>query len=651
MGTGKAFLGITHEVVNQSTTGAFGTLSSGWIPAESVQFYANGSLLGTFAASADGTVAVGLNTGTGFGYIAIEEIGLTSGKDTGGVVQVAPTGPYLPGVTGAPHAINTTASGHFYLYGWGYPPNITSGIPLYRNGVFLANVSTNASGRFFVTFTPANSGDTSANYSADTLGLSQPATPTPSPTASGTPLMAGVTLEERADAGAPPVGDQNAARVFFDRGTLNSATGGVAVIVGEGFEPGETVTISGCALGSLGPAGPEGQAGAFLAYPSFAGISPCILTGGTTGRVARGTVLLNPDVRNLRGLISLPAFITRAPVDLIPIAASKLPPNDTGNIYLDGVFQGTATTNANGYGQFNLFKPVTGFVHAVSWIAGAGTGDAQATVLLLGPCVPFGENFDGVTPPALPAGWAATNPVNPDGVFWQTSNSGLPAPPADSLPNAAWVNDPAVVSDKRLDSPIIPIVFPGALSFRNNYNLESSFDGGTLEISIGGGAFTDIITAGGSFVTGGYNGTVSTCCGNPLAGRSAWTGNSGGFITTTVILPLSAVGQNIVLRWRMGSDNSFGVQGWRIDNISMTNCAAATPTPTPTASPTPTATASPTPTATATVTLTPTPTPSATASPTHTYSYIDSHSYTYGDSLPQLHIQLYLWKHDRPGDK
>ena len=40
-----------------------------------------------------------------------------------------------------------------------------------------------------------------------------------------------------------------------------------------------------------------------------------------------------------------------------------------------------------------------------------------------------------------------------------------------------------------------------------------------LEISIGGGAFQDILAAGGSFVTGGYNVTISTCCSNPIAGR------------------------------------------------------------------------------------------------------------------------------------
>ncbi len=110
MSTGKAFLGMTHEVVNQNTTAAFGTLSSGWSPMESVQFYINGVLAATFAANADGVFAVGISTGAGFGYVTIDQKGLTSGKETGGVVQVAPTGPYLPGVTGAPHAINTTAS-------------------------------------------------------------------------------------------------------------------------------------------------------------------------------------------------------------------------------------------------------------------------------------------------------------------------------------------------------------------------------------------------------------------------------------------------------------------------------------------------------------------------------------------------------------
>jgi hypothetical protein len=229
-------------------------------------------------------------------------------------------------------------------------------------------------------------------------------------------------------------------------------------------------------------------------------------------------------------------------------------------------------------------------------------------------CV-LSQNFDGVTPPVLPPGWTAANAINPDGVLWQTSNSGLPSPPADTLPNAAWTNDPATVSDKRLTSPpvTIPFLQNAGLMFRHNYAFEDGFDGGVLEISIDGGAFQDAAAFIGQ---GGYNGTISTCCGNPLAGRQAWTGSSGGFITTQLGLPS---GHTIALRWRMGSDNGGSGQGWRIDTLQGF-CEGPTPTSTPTvtASPTPTATATSTPMATATATLTPTPTMTITATPTAT---------------------------------
>src|SRR5213592_5049969 len=146
MSSGKAFLGITHEVVNQNTSNAFGTLSSGWAPTESVQYYINGVLTAIFAANVDGVLAVGISTGAGFGYVTIDQKGLTSGKETGGVVQVAPTGPYLPGVTGAPHAINTTASGTFLLSGAGYPVSTT--VTLYRNAVSIGTTTTGTTGRF-----------------------------------------------------------------------------------------------------------------------------------------------------------------------------------------------------------------------------------------------------------------------------------------------------------------------------------------------------------------------------------------------------------------------------------------------------------------------------------------------------------------------
>jgi hypothetical protein len=178
------------------------------------------------------------------------------------------------------------------------------------------------------------------------------------------------------------------------------------------------------------------------------------------------------------------------------------------------------------------------------------------------------ENFDGVVAPALPAGWVATNLIGA-APLWVTSNSGTPTPVNVSAPNAAFINDPSTVSDKVLTTPAFT---PGAgarVTFSKNYILETGFDGGVLEISINGGAYQDIIAAGGSFVTGGYTGTISTSFGNPIGGRQAWTGSSGGFNTTTANLPLASAGQSVRLRFRMGSDNSVAGTGWRIDNYSL----------------------------------------------------------------------------------
>jgi hypothetical protein len=220
-----------------------------------------------------------------------------------------------------------------------------------------------------------------------------------------------------------------------------------------------------------------------------------------------------------------------------------------------------------------------------------------------------------VTAPALPAGWVAANAINPDAILWVTSTT-----TPDSAPNDAFVNDPTTISDKRLDTPNINIAVAGAqVSFRNNYALEpvgggaNFYDGGVLEVSspnINGGAFTDITDAavGGSFVTGGYNGTISSAFMSPIGGRMAWSQSSNGYINTVANLGSNVVGQTIKLRFRMCSDSSVSGTGWRIDNVVVTGSSCSpTPTPgTPTPSPTPTPfTPTPTP-------GTPTPTPSCT---------------------------------------
>jgi hypothetical protein len=171
----------------------------------------------------------------------------------------------------------------------------------------------------------------------------------------------------------------------------------------------------------------------------------------------------------------------------------------------------------------------------------------RPTPLCQGPCsleIVLSEDFDNVAPPTLPPDWLAPMPW--DRRRSGSSNSGLPMPRANTSPNAAFVDDPGVVSDKRLHSLQLPRASV-QLIFQQNFNLEASdvdpnvgFDGGVLEMSTGGGnTFQDILAVGGSFVMGGYNRITAADRGSPIAGRQAWSGNSQGFTTTVVNLPFS----------------------------------------------------------------------------------------------------------------
>ena len=105
--------------------------------------------------------------------------------------------------------------------------------------------------------------------------------------------------------------------------------------------------------------------------------------------------------------------------------------------------------------------------------------------------------------------------------------------------------------------------------------MENNFDGGVLEVSTDGGAtFQDIVAAGGTFATGGYNGTISVAFANPIGGRQAWTGNLSAFVTTTVNFPASFAGHSVILRFRRATDATVSGQGWRIDTISVDDVAA-----------------------------------------------------------------------------
>jgi subtilase family serine protease len=132
----------------------------------------------------------------------------------------------------------------------------------------------------------------------------------------------------------------------------------------------------------------------------------------------------------------------------------------------------------------------------------------------------FSENLDGVTAPALPPQWTSTVTSGVQSKWISTNGF------SDTSPNCVFAHDTGTASQTELVSPAFSVASSAAqLKFRHNYNLASRivahppstnyYDGGVLQISIGGGAFSDILAAGGSFVTGAYTCTLSTGTGNP----------------------------------------------------------------------------------------------------------------------------------------
>jgi uncharacterized repeat protein (TIGR01451 family) len=205
--------------------------------------------------------------------------------------------------------------------------------------------------------------------------------------------------------------------------------------------------------------------------------------------------------------------------------------------------------------------------------AAADLGELQFNFTLGRSAAVFAENFDGVVVPALPAGWS-------NSISGSVSKWGTTVLARDTTPYSAFVSDSTNRGITELISPPITLTSPSArLAFRQNYNLEchfdstNAYDGSVLEIQIAGGPFQDILDAGGSFVSGGYNKTVQSDPTDlsPFNGRQVWSGVSGGFITTIVNLPAAAAYETIHLKWRLGTDaeNAGGGFGWNIDSVAV----------------------------------------------------------------------------------
>ncbi|HEY6942340.1 hypothetical protein [Dokdonella sp.] len=219
-------------------------------------------------------------------------------------------------------------------------------------------------------------------------------------------------------------------------------------------------------------------------------------------------------------------------------------------------------------GQVYTVDTATGAVTLVGSTPNGGSEIWALAIATSAPAAGAAWNFDDVVAPALPDGWTTAADAVP--AAWTTQ-----ADIHDSAPNAAWISEAEAAGEASLYSPVVHANVGDELAFRHRWALETSpYDGGVLEIAIDGGAFADVIAAGGSFVAGGYTATMFGCCGgNPLGARDAWAGGTQAtFLTTRVSLPPAAANHDVQFRWRFGTDGSSSApapNGWWVDSVTL----------------------------------------------------------------------------------
>ena len=204
------------------------------------------------------------------------------------------------------------------------------------------------------------------------------------------------------------------------------------------------------------------------------------------------------------------------------------------------------------------FNPVTvapGSTQPYTFTVNINAGTYFAPVIIVD------EPVAGAT---IPASWTVASTT---ATHWTVSSAqGHSAPNSFFSPDIASVSDQVIATTASFSLDATP----PSLTFWHNYNTEATFDGGVVEISLDGGTnWQDIGTA--NFESGGYNAIISNGFSSPIGTRAAFSGNSGGFIKSTINMSAYANQANVKLRFRFGSDNSVGATGWYVDDIAMTN--------------------------------------------------------------------------------
>jgi hypothetical protein len=179
--------------------------------------------------------------------------------------------------------------------------------------------------------------------------------------------------------------------------------------------------------------------------------------------------------------------------------------------------------------------------------ASSATDNVEAATMAT---TPWSLDFDAVLGNIAPFSILTVNPLSHQ---WFGPNGGAPA-------------------DNRLVSPVFTVDGSGSatMQFDHTWSFENLFDGGVIEMSVNGGAYSDVGVNGGG-TAGCYNASPLLIAGgtNPLNGRPAFTGTQAVSQHCTINRAI-APGSTVRFRFRTGADDNTAGTGWKIDNIAFT---------------------------------------------------------------------------------
>jgi MYXO-CTERM domain-containing protein len=198
--------------------------------------------------------------------------------------------------------------------------------------------------------------------------------------------------------------------------------------------------------------------------------------------------------------------------------------------------------------------------------------DAEACVASLALGATVRGNTDDV-PAAL-----ASDDVESTLTAWTVDGAGWSRRADDALHHHWHGADAATIGDMRLVSPILQVsaTAPLVIGFVHRFKFETDptgptyYDGAVIEVSTDDGAtWQDLST----LVAPGYGGAIATTSGNPLMGRQAFVGQNAAYPqydTVSLDLGMALAGKAVRLRFRIGTDQASGDEGWSIDDLTFT---------------------------------------------------------------------------------